>query len=609
MKKINFKNIINNFKNSKSKRYYLVVSLATLLLLVGGSYAYFRILTSSGGINALISGKLSKIGNPTMVMKTSDLYLNVNASMMSEDKIGTEYLATTSPDELAYGLTSDTTDLYYNYFDAVYAYCKSVGNETCKEKEQESINETFPDGTISNYIQAYYIQFKLLQEKLSTVADVPDDVKTAREAVDNINIEEAFKEFSNHIYTLATVSLPDGDETLNCTYKFKVTASVKNEISDDSDQDVYVSIGQNHIGYYNEDYDNFVSDGTTLGDAVTVGEDGVIVSGTITGLSPGSEKNIEILASLYNTENTQDDLADNSYTINIEPVKFECYLPDARNNVDGHTDFGEVSLSSKTDTSGESEINYLVSSISSDTELYNMKYCINTEESIKNCEWVNINSYYYSSDTKKYSQSIHYKLTEYNEYYFHLMNADGYVITSSYDYYKAATIALSAEDSILTAVLTKGTYNLNKYCINESSTSDNCEWNKISKTSITYTMPSGGTYYVHVIDDAGYIAHSSLTYVVTWDSNLTLAENLIKYRDLWQSGLEGDGYRFTGSGNATASTSPKNFICFGTTDKSTCTSNPSTYMYRIIGVFADEKGDNHVKLIKYTQLQTAYVWH
>ena len=89
----------------------------------------------------------------------------------------------------------------------------------------------------------------------------------------------------------------------------------------------------------------------------------------------------------------------------------------------------------------------------------------------------------------------------------------------------------------------------------------------------------------------------------------SLADTLIASGNLWQSGLEGDGYRFTGSGNATASTSPKNFICFGTTDKDTCTANPETYMYRIIGVFADENGNNHVKLIKYTQLPTAYAWN
>ena len=166
------------------------------------------------------------------------------------------------------------------------------------------------------------------------------------------------------------------------------------------------------------------------------------------------------------------------------------------------------------------------------------------------------------------------------------------------------SVSLSNSGPTLTAIITKGTGNLNKYCINTSSSITNCTWNNITSTSITYTMPSGGTYYVHVIDDAGYIAHSSLTYVP-----VPLATTLINSGNLWQSGLEGDGYRFVGSGNATASTSPKNFICFGTTDKDTCTANPRKYMYRIIGVFADENGDNHVKLIKYTQLSTAYAWN
>ena len=92
------------------------------------------------------------------------------------------------------------------------------------------------------------------------------------------------------------------------------------------------------------------------------------------------------------------------------------------------------------------------------------------------------------------------------------------------------------------------------------------------------------------------------------EPTFSFSYELIASGNLWQSGLEGDGYRFTGSGTATDSTSPKNFICFGTTDKNTCTANPETYMYRIIGVFADENGDNHVKLIKYTQLGD-YEWN
>ena len=89
----------------------------------------------------------------------------------------------------------------------------------------------------------------------------------------------------------------------------------------------------------------------------------------------------------------------------------------------------------------------------------------------------------------------------------------------------------------------------------------------------------------------------------------TFADKLISGGKLWQSGLEGDGYRYVGSGAAGDSTNPNNFICFGTYDMSECTANQDKYMYRIIGVFAADGGENHVKLIKYTQLDSAYAWN
>ena len=71
---------------------------------------------------------------------------------------------------------------------------------------------------------------------------------------------------------------------------------------------------------------------------------------------------------------------------------------------------------------------------------------------------------------------------------------------------------------------------------------------------------------------------------------------------LWDSTLEDDGYRYVG-------TNPDNYICFGTTDKEDCTTNTNKYMYRIIGVFPDEEGKQHMKLIKKEALNTGYVWH
>jgi len=72
--------------------------------------------------------------------------------------------------------------------------------------------------------------------------------------------------------------------------------------------------------------------------------------------------------------------------------------------------------------------------------------------------------------------------------------------------------------------------------------------------------------------------------------------------DLWNSTLEGDGYRFVG-------TNPDNYICFGTTSQSECMSDTDKYMYRIIGIFEDSEGAQHLKLIKKEALNTTYMWN
>ena len=88
----------------------------------------------------------------------------------------------------------------------------------------------------------------------------------------------------------------------------------------------------------------------------------------------------------------------------------------------------------------------------------------------------------------------------------------------------------------------------------------------------------------------------------------TAAEELIASGELWSSGLEGDGYRYTGSGAYNSETTPNNFICFGTSDKTECKNNEAKYMYRIIGVFPDNNGNQHLKLISLKQLGS-YAWN
>jgi len=77
---------------------------------------------------------------------------------------------------------------------------------------------------------------------------------------------------------------------------------------------------------------------------------------------------------------------------------------------------------------------------------------------------------------------------------------------------------------------------------------------------------------------------------------------ILQSEDIWKSTLEDDGIRFVG-------TNPSNYICFGTTDKNTCTSDTDKYMYRIIGVFEDSEGTQYLKLIKKEALNTSYAWH
>ncbi len=303
------------------KKYIITLSIIfALILLLGSTYAYFSIQSSSDQSNAKVSGKAGMLGNPTLTTETSMLYLNLNANLMSQANAGKTYYA--NKDESGLAL------------------------------------ETNPN------------------------------------------------------YVLATAQLPEGDEALDCTYTYKVSATIKNNITDGSDADVTVTIGNRTL---------------TLKE-ILASTDGIIVTGELLGLTAGTKQSISLTSSVINTSNTQDNLVDNSYTIKIIPYK--------------------------------------------------------------------------EGDTKAFSCKEPFKLSE-----------------------------------------TK-----------------------------------------------------------------TLAQNLVDSGWLYQTNLEGDGYRYAGSGAVGTENNPNNFICFGTTDKSACTSNQDAYMYRIIGVFADENGNNHVKLIKYKQLGN-YMWH
>ena len=172
------------------------------------------------------------------------------------------------------------------------------------------------------------------------------------------------------------------------------------------------------------------------------------------------------------------------------------------------------------------------------------------------------------------------------------------IIDSSNSDESSLKISLSKNKNVLTANFTKGKGALTKYCINNKLSISGCSWKSITSNSINYTMNSDGLYYVHVIDDLGFIIHSSISYETEKYFNDYLI-NSGKYLNLLEnSGLGiNDGYRAVG-----ADASVSNFVCFGTTDQATCKTNYQQYLYRVIGVFPDSSGTYHVKLIKFSQL-------
>ena len=136
---------------------------------------------------------------------------------------------------------------------------------------------------------------------------------------------------------------------------------------------------------------------------------------------------------------------------------------------------------------------------------------------------------------------------------------------------------------------TNQTIKIKAYVTNTESIQNDLSGNTIA---ISITPKSG---------DSGFSCDTTLDVA-------TAAEELIASGELWSSGLEGDGYRYTGSGAYNSETTPNNFICFGTSDATECKNNEAKYMYRIIGVFEGTDGNQHLKLISLKQLG-AYKWN
>ncbi len=146
---------------------------------------------------------------------------------------------------------------------------------------------------------------------------------------------------------------------------------------------------------------------------------------------------------------------------------------------------------------------------------------------------------------------------------------------------------------------TNQTIKIKAYVTNTESIQNDLSGNTIA---ITITPKSG---------DSGFSCDTTLDVAQAAqgkDFAQFLVDNYTRIDGLWSSGLEDDGYRYVGSGAYNSATTPNNFICFGTTDKTECKNNEAKYMYRIIGVFEGSDGNQHLKLISLKQL-SQHAWN
>ena len=245
-------------------------------------------------------------------------------------------------------------------------------------------------------------------------------------------------------------------------------------------------------------------------------------------------------------------------------------------------------------------------------------YCVNTSNSSSSCSWksasgTNANASYTLSSTQG-SQTR----------YVFLKDKAGNVSTSKNDAITLDSISpvvTSASDTTkgtMKASVTENGSGISQVCVNSTSSSTSgCTWESMSAVSFTTTkkVASAGTYYLHVKDKAGNVGHSgavALTIVppnlylickgMTLSSCLSNSDKVAEIQEIanMSDGLSGGMYRYQGK----TGTVENNYMCFGTTSTSTCTSNPGRYMYRIIGV----NSSGQIRLIKKTSIGDL-MWH
>lgn len=116
-------------------------------------------------------------------------------------------------------------------------------------------------------------------------------------------------------YTFAKIEMTSDAGSMDCSYSFDVTATIKNPVSDGSDENLVVRLVNHHGNQKNYTLKQLL--------------EGVEFSGNILGLTYNNPKELLVDAYFYNSSELQNDFSDNTYTISIKAKEgedgFSCY--------------------------------------------------------------------------------------------------------------------------------------------------------------------------------------------------------------------------------------------------------------------------------------------
>lgn len=132
--------------------------------------------------------------------------------------------------------------------------------------------------------------------------------------------------------------------------------------------------------------------------------------------------------------------------------------------------------------------------------------------------------------------------------------------------------------------------------------------NAINYEDDTISVTTGKTAYCYVYFDkikARDLSYTNASYTECEDVQCALDELYEKENDSISKLTLGLSDTYEAGLKRYQGLTADNYICFGTTDKDTCTSDTDKYMYRIMGIDAN----NRMKLIKKEALNTGYAWN